>query len=507
VPKIGGLAVALLLLVGCEDGTSNVFVEVRSDLRAPAEVSEIRVQLGTGETQNRLVGMDTDLLAGVRVAEFESVPHGRIAIDVVLLDPDGLRLVGRRVLLELSEDTAVTVAVQRSCLGISCGDDQTCVAGACTDPACSPLDPAACGEPECSVDADCDPMGCGRCAEGLCLVTTCDGGMPDSGPVDTSVPDASRPPPGTTMRMLDVEGVSYSVDAAYDLDAPLALVPEWRTMLTDNLQTIAFPRVGSAFPPGAYVTTGQGAGGTVMPSLLRFSDGVGITVAGDAAGPDQHVNQMVFSEPTSGFGDFLYLCSSSEGGGDGIFTVAPSGGYAAWSAFNNCNGMTFDFDGIYGGSFASPMYVDIASATIERRDSSGGTEVLWSGLPRTFAGYLLLVGTAAFDSRFFLVAEGDPATTEGYILSVAGPDPWTDEQSWDTDLANPHDAAFGTSDGLGDFLFVSLRTGQVRAYRPDGSSFDVVDGLSAPTGLGVEPATGALFILDAGRGQILRLSR
>lgn len=218
------MAALSLSASGCPS-TSNATlrVDVRTDFVPEVEFSRVTVLL-EGESLSDVyeARFEDDFVAGVRVATLDGVSLGAQTVRAQLVGSDGRSFVTRRVSTELRSSTTVTLVITRSCSGVSCpaGDDPLaieCVGGRCVSPECSPENPAACGEPACSVDGDCGPasVDCARnvCRAGECFVGSapaacataeyCDpdegclprsGAPVDGGPIDP--PDGGAPVTG-----------------------------------------------------------------------------------------------------------------------------------------------------------------------------------------------------------------------------------------------------------------------------------------------------------------------
>jgi hypothetical protein len=124
---------------------------------------------------------EDDYLHGKRVAEFSDIAAGETVVRVRLMQPDGLRLLERRVRVTIAEGGAsfsLVVRMSRDCLDVTCpnasGDAalSECLAGQCVDERCNPPSRDFC-PPEvfCNVETDCPtPPSCAvrRCLDGLC---------------------------------------------------------------------------------------------------------------------------------------------------------------------------------------------------------------------------------------------------------------------------------------------------------------------------------------------------
>ncbi|MBW2461698.1 MAG: hypothetical protein JRH11_08625 [Deltaproteobacteria bacterium] len=498
------LAVVAICVCACGDDPLELLVDLRTDLVAPQELSRIRVILEPGGIEE-VDAMDASYLDGLRVAEFADLALGGHTLVITLFDVGGPPLVERTVRIDLRETTALTVLVSRDCREVACGDALSCRAGECVDETCSDLAPDLCPAPECDGDSDC--ASASACASARCLADACLYEADDAmcGMDEWCSPDdGCLALPGTTP---GVEGVVYTVADGYVLDAPLALDDATKASLLGPSRQIAFPMPGSSFPVGPYVGVSGDPDMGIEPIVVRFEGGAATTFATSdgSSGPDQSFSQMQFSDSATPWGDFLYVCSASSGGGDGLFTVDSTGTFAIFDSFNNCNGLVFDYDQTLGDpGFVSPAYVNVNSTEYSRYASDATNVSLTTGLPFEGSGFKAHVARGgAFVGAMYIVSPGDAAPSDGSIVRVDTVEPWA-QTPWASGLADPGTAAFGDGGPLGDFFFVPLRTsGEVYAYELDGTFTVVVSDLLEPRA--VVRDGDALWILEAGRGQVLRL--
>ena len=167
-----GLFVALVS-IGCGEPSHVLRVDLRTDFAADTELvrtvtilsSEDRVELQRDERP-----VEAGLVDGVRIAQFDDVPSGTHRVSVQLHGERGM-LVERLTVVDVREDTAVTVIATRDCRDVACDLLTTCASGQCVDPTCSPETPERCPEPECESAADC--MAGSECATPVCLAGAC----------------------------------------------------------------------------------------------------------------------------------------------------------------------------------------------------------------------------------------------------------------------------------------------------------------------------------------------
>lgn len=163
-------AILLASLAACDAGHF-LAVDLRTDLLVGQEFDEIEVSLDGSVRATVAPDASDSFLEGLRVTQLAGLPLGTHEL-VVTLRQDGARVADRTVLVQLVGSTALVVVITRDCRDAVCAIGTACSGGRCVDPSCSALDPAACGDPECALDADCDTrVGCARasCVEGLCF--------------------------------------------------------------------------------------------------------------------------------------------------------------------------------------------------------------------------------------------------------------------------------------------------------------------------------------------------
>jgi hypothetical protein len=168
--------VVLFLLAGCTSG-NELAVDVRTDLVPGVEFDGVRVTVEGQAPVERLARSGEDYGAPRRVAELTGLAPGRHVFQVELVQ-DGRPVLQRRVSVRLEGNLIVVVVLSRDCRGVMCprdGDDPTeteCLGGRCVDPSCSEVDPALCGDAECTGASDCAPSAAcvmPACVEGACL--------------------------------------------------------------------------------------------------------------------------------------------------------------------------------------------------------------------------------------------------------------------------------------------------------------------------------------------------
>jgi hypothetical protein len=306
------------------------------------------------------------------------------------------------------------------------------------------------------------------------------------------------------LRAVQDDGDTYGVAEGFALESLLAS-PTDRSELVDRRSLIALPPPTSAFPRTLHI-----ASAGTPPELYRLEDDALVYVSAPEVQPDEGVSQIAFSDPAGPHGDHLFVCSASAGSGDGVFVVDFAGGWSDWFVFNNCNGLAIDTGEIIEPTpFADPVYLDVSSSILQRVDPSMDTENLITDLPVGASGFKLFINDRGpFEVGLYLVFPGvDPPGTDGAILRAA-----VAAAGWSTEavlsgLRGPRTATFTAGSDFGGLMYVYLELdGELRGYRPDLSSFTLVDGLRGFADLVLDPDANALWIVESGRGKILRLT-
>lgn len=272
-----------------------------------------------------------------------------------------------------------------------------------------------------------------------------------------------------------------------------------------NPNRITSAPAASAFPAGVYIAITQ-----LFPIVVRF-DGTALetfAASDGVTGPDFGVTQIQFSAPTGPYGDRLYICSASIDAGDGVFTVDTQGDFAVFADFNNCNGMLIDDDVVLDNPGFVPMYLFVNATVIDRANPAMLLARLASGLPSGEGGARLFLNTAPpFDPGLYLLYFGSGDTpSDGFVLRAPDPDPFP--QMLDpvlSDLADPVAARFATGTEFGALLYVLLQEpDEIRAFRPNGTSFVFLDGLRGGSDLHFE-APDTLWVTEIESGRLLRI--
>lgn len=166
-----------LLTLGCQR-EHRVRIDLKSDLVPGVEVGSVVTRFERDLSPITIaVNRMTSLRRGVIAAEGE-VSSGTLAATLSLVDIGGEVVGTRRVVLDVREDTGVTVVFTRNCLGVACPSagpsDTECLDGLCVAPECSPERLDLCGEAftGCLSDLDCDAP-TAACADVSCVSSVC----------------------------------------------------------------------------------------------------------------------------------------------------------------------------------------------------------------------------------------------------------------------------------------------------------------------------------------------
>ncbi|MGE0789209.1 MAG: hypothetical protein AB7S26_26280 [Sandaracinaceae bacterium] len=167
------VVVVSLLALGCQPSEARLFLDLRTDLVVGRELDSIEITLDDAPPLEVMADPSADFLDGVRVAEWEGLPLGLHRVDIRLLAA-GQEVLGRGVAIDLERDAGFTISLTRDCRGVVCDDPgaSACLAGRCVPDGCTDETSDDCGEPSCTVDADC-AVGAActsvRCRGGACL--------------------------------------------------------------------------------------------------------------------------------------------------------------------------------------------------------------------------------------------------------------------------------------------------------------------------------------------------
>ena len=168
-----------MLMAGC-DGGFVLIVQARTDL-VPSEefirvrTEVVRVEGSGGELVDMVASSSDDFLEAVHVAELSGLAGGDYRVRVELIDRSGRTVLQRITLVRVDANMVATMVLTRDCRGVTCdlGGEQAlaCLGGECMDARCTEETDELC-EPECTVAADCAPLGpcaAAQCNHGFCL--------------------------------------------------------------------------------------------------------------------------------------------------------------------------------------------------------------------------------------------------------------------------------------------------------------------------------------------------
>lgn len=167
-------------------------VQLRTDYAPGVEVDAARVEITQGAetlaSEDRVLEVGEDYVAGVRLAEVAGLTTGDYRVTVTLFSSGATRAVRRIALSHPGGRFAVTALISRSCLDVSCpmdGEDASlseCVGGRCVEETCTAETPESCPAPECTDASGCPPStDCTQaaCVDGVCLETLDSSVCPD----------------------------------------------------------------------------------------------------------------------------------------------------------------------------------------------------------------------------------------------------------------------------------------------------------------------------------------
>ena len=224
----------LALIAGCASSDFELAVDVLSDLQPGVEVDRVEVRLDDVSVFDGLPSRP--LARGARVADLTLSSGDHTVVGRAFFS--GVLVAERQVIVNVTQDQALTIALTRNCRDVRCDvAGTTCSNAMCVDPQCTPETPQFCeSATQCQRATDCDPAGaCGvvECLRGACLTLddgrcgtgffcaggdgcvvapfVIDGGMsdaavPDSSMPDVNVPDTSAPDAGPDVPVLPDAG-------------------------------------------------------------------------------------------------------------------------------------------------------------------------------------------------------------------------------------------------------------------------------------------------------------
>ncbi|MFK8001324.1 MAG: hypothetical protein AB8H86_17145 [Polyangiales bacterium] len=167
-PKLFMALAFVTFVVGCGDD-HEIAVDVLTEFVPGAEFDSILLTL-PGEAPMRFPASEgVDYAMGARLADLVRSEGDFLMTGALTLD--GRVVVEKRHQVTLQTDIGVTFLFQRSCQRVTCGEDEVCLSGACTDNRCTPETPMFCPPPECTSATTCPESLCGgrACVSGACL--------------------------------------------------------------------------------------------------------------------------------------------------------------------------------------------------------------------------------------------------------------------------------------------------------------------------------------------------
>lgn len=236
------LAIVLAILSACS-GDGTLTVSVQTSLVPGRQFSIVDVSIvdpiavtdgvSVRRHDDRAAAFGDDYVHGLQVASFSDVPPGDTVVRVRLVQPDGLRLLERRVRVNIADGSsnfALLVRMSRDCLDVTCPNAagsaalSECLAGQCVDERCSPPSHDFCPETIfCNVDDDCpEPASCARrrCLDGLCEAEPIDDACPANEWCDPSSDLGCTPISDPDAGAADA-GFDAPIDAGPELDAAI----------------------------------------------------------------------------------------------------------------------------------------------------------------------------------------------------------------------------------------------------------------------------------------------
>lgn len=247
-------AVVVWLLSTCAAGVAcqpaspeGLVVQLQTDLVPGLEFDRIDVEVD-GEGHERVRMTSVDRVERPRaIASFRGLADGRRVITMRLSYGPSV-VVTRTVQVAFRGSLLVNVVISRSCAGIVCDDDETCIDARCVGRDCLSGREPGCSHPSCIRDSDCsshsgcvapqcvtnvcldigDDAACGageRCVGELgCVATaTPDSGTPDAAPLVPEVPTGLAATPESQIAIAVVwtevaNAVGYEVEYARTAD-------------------------------------------------------------------------------------------------------------------------------------------------------------------------------------------------------------------------------------------------------------------------------------------------
>jgi hypothetical protein len=379
-----------MLLAGCSSELE-LFVDLRTDLVPQREFTRVRVISEPGGLADTNADASASWIDGVRVAEIAGLSPGEHLLVVTLFDEEGVVL-DRTVRVDLRETTALTVLATRDCTDVSCDAERTCRSASCVDQRCSELEPAFCGSPECTVDADCTPSDAcstGRCVSGSCLFSAEDSSC---GSEEWCNPDTGCTPldgGGPTLPDENVTVASgWGVEVFADFSDQFTYVP---LQYDDDMVNLFSNRPHHVFLIEEPFEPGIGLVATWEVWEIQDADtiiehGSYFRTVGTAEGPDA-LQDAEFCGDFMATAAGICVAAGSQNAGDGVFRIELDWSMTQVTDDNNVSDMAFDETGAFDDLGTPTLYWagpnglrSLGNAVFfAERLNDGFTEVLPSG--------------------------------------------------------------------------------------------------------------------------------
>jgi hypothetical protein len=217
---------------------------------------------------------------------------------------------------------------------------------------------------------------------------------------------------------------------------------------------------------------------------------------------------MAIAPPGSAYGDRLFLTSESTTGGDGLFAVSEAGEFSRLLLLNNATGLAFDPGMRLGGS-PDGGFAYVARQSEELwRVAPDGTYVVLGRLPFFQAGLRTSIPQRGARAGGVMLASagGYDVTGDGAIYRIAEIEPYAGAELVLGSLPDPAGIVSGVDAGFEDVLYVPMQTsGELVALTASNELVPIVQGLSAPAAIALDPDGRAIWIAERGAGRVVRL--
>ena len=385
---------------------------------------------------------------------------------------------------------------------------------------------AALGGPGCFLDEvdltgkEC-PCGPGfRCDEAsfTCVQGRPDAGAADGGAVDGTVEDggssedagpledggASDGGGGTIgegVVPVMVAGHDYEVTTGATLEL---VVPPDQTagmFLPTSRPALGIPSSDSGYAGEVYVSVN----GSSLPEIWRVRSGAfeRFTISDGVVGPDGTISSLEFTPSGSPWGETLVVPGISEGAGDGVFTVSPSGAFTTVSDINNVWSLDYDCVPLVGSTPARVVAAVTNDDSVEIITmTSAGTYNVHQPSHRPNSVTIVHVPCEGW-GRGTLFIGGRTMGGPPYVETTTSVEPWVAPVPWLT----PSDTPWTLDSTVGPFGDVVLLAAgnEVRAYREDGSSYVVVSSAGIVAAIAYDDGNDVLYLIDGTESLLLRV--